>query len=87
MATLDTASTPAGQLENGTVSGHIVLHAEKVALAFGVEETTGGLGVQIIQRDDANTAVAQRIRVRACLQAGPGIIVVGINRKPQLEIP
>ena len=68
---------PPLDVEDGAVATRVVLDADVVVLAGRVEEAAGGLGIEVVQRRDANAAVAQRVVVGPVRQAVPDVVVPG----------
>jgi hypothetical protein len=62
-------SAPARNLHDHAVTGDVVLHAEVVRLAGGVEHATRGLSVKVVQRNDLHAGIGQKVRVVAVIEA------------------
>jgi len=52
-----------------------VLDADVVVRAGGIEEPSGALRVEVVEADDADTAVAQDVVVGAVVEAVPDVVV------------
>src|SRR4029079_19037659 len=76
--TRQTASVvvPARDVEDRRLAADVVLDADVEVLTAGVEDATGPLRSQIVQRRDADASVGQEILVLSVGQAVPQVVVV-----------
>src|SRR5436190_417002 len=74
------AVVPALDGEQHTMPGDVVLDADDEALASGVPEAAGPLGVEVVQGGDPQAAVGQEVVVLAVVEAIPQVVVAANRR-------
>jgi hypothetical protein len=68
---------PAGDVQDHTAAGDVVLDADIEVASVGVKDAAGSLGGQVVQGADADAAVALQIGVHPVGEAVPQVVVVG----------
>src|SRR5215216_182858 len=74
---MDRPLLPAGDVEDDTLAGDVVLDADIEVAAAGVEDAPGPLSSEVVEGGDADAAVALEVGVGAVGQAVPQVVVVG----------
>ena len=69
------SSEPAVHFEDDSVTGQVVLDADEVARARGVEQAAGRFGGQVVQRHELHAGVGGLVGIFAVIEARPDVVV------------